>query len=264
MTEIVGIFLLRNEDIFVERSVLNVLEFCDRIIVAENYSSDNTWSILQSLSKKHPKIELSQIRDVGQSHDLIAGLAGKNVWVFGVDGDEIYDPDGLKRFRRTLLSGIYDDWWSIFGNVLNVTDLSPSYEKASGYLAPPCRSITKLYNFNALESWDGPCPERLHGGTPVFRSGYHAGLRLDLHSEVPWKQSDFRCLHTCFIRRSSREAGANGRVNPAELNAQDWLARLGTRLRNAVRRNSVSDWKREKYMRGDQVTLDIGVFFPDA
>lgn len=264
MKEIVGIFLLRNEDIFVERSVLNVLEFCDRVIVAENYSSDNTWSILQSLSRRHSKIELSRIRHIAQSHDLIAELAGKSIWVFGVDGDEIYDPEGLKRFRHTLLSGIYDDWWSIFGNVLNVTDLSPSYEKANGYLAPPCRSITKLYNFGALQSWDGPCPERLHGGTPIFRTGYHAGLRLDLHSETSWDQSDFRCLHTCFIRRSSRELGVNGRVNPAELNAQGWLARLVTRLRKTLRRNSISGWKREKYMRGEQVTLDAMPFFPDA
>jgi len=262
--EIVGIFLLRNEDIFVERSVLNVLGFCDRIIIADNYSSDNTWSILQSLSEKHSKIELFQIRHTGQSHDLIAGLAGKNVWIFGVDGDEIYDPEGLKRFRHTLLSGAYDEWWSIFGNVLNVIELDSSYDKASGYLAPPCRSVTKLYNFSALQSWDGPCPERLHGGRPVFRSGFHAGLRLDLHSETPWDQSDFRCLHTCFLRRSSKELGASGRVNPAELIAQGWVARLVTRLRNTVRRNSVSDWKRQKYMRGEQVTLEVAMFFPDA
>lgn len=264
MTEIVGIFLVRNEDIFVERSVLNVLGFCDRIIIADNFSSDNTWSILQSLSKKYSKIELFQIRHIGQSHDLIAGLAGTNTWIFGVDGDEIYDPEGLKRFRHTLLSGVYDGWWSIFGNVLNVTDLSLPYDKASGYLAPPCRSVTKLYNFSALYSWDGPCPERLHGGTPVFRSGFHAGLRLDLQNETPWNQSSYRCLHTCFMRRSSKELGANGRVNPAELIAQGWAARLGTRLRNAVRRNSVSDWKRQKYMRGEQVTLDVATFFPDA
>ena len=97
MTEIVGIFLLRNEDVFVERSVLNVVEFCDRIIIADNFSNDNTWPILQSLAKEYPKIDLFQIRQIPQSHDLIAGLAGKDVWVFGVDGDEIYDPDEIGR-----------------------------------------------------------------------------------------------------------------------------------------------------------------------
>ena len=28
-----------------------------------------------------------------------------NTWMFGVDGDELYDPIGLKKFRNELLSG---------------------------------------------------------------------------------------------------------------------------------------------------------------
>lgn len=264
MTEIVGIFLLHNEDIFVERCIRNVLDFCDRILVADNYSTDDTWPILQSLSQELPKIETWRIRHPRESHDLIADLAGRDVWLFGVDGDEIYDPEGLKRFRHTLLSGVYDSWWTVFGNVLNVTEIDTSLEYASGYLAPPSRSISKLYNFKLLKSWDGSCPERLHGGTPVFRSGHDAGQRLELHRDTNWGQADFRCLHTCFVRRSSKDTSIDGRFNPAELNAQGWAARMGNRLLKAVRRDRISEWKRKKYMRGEKVTLDVRSFFPEA
>ena len=50
--KIVGIVLVKNEDIYIERVLLNILEFCDEIIVADNISSDRTGSIIKDLQKQ--------------------------------------------------------------------------------------------------------------------------------------------------------------------------------------------------------------------
>ena len=263
MTSITGIALLHNEDVHVDRSLRNVAGFCDRIIVADNKSNDGTWDILCSLASEYPHIELHRIDDTGESHDLIAPLAGSDAWVFGIDGDEIYDPEGLLRFRKRLLSGQYDDWWAIFGNVLNVVDIDRRHGHASGYLAPPCRSITKLYNFKAIERWEGPSPERLHGGHRVFRPGHDESRRLDLHLRTSWDEAELRCLHMCFMHRSSKDKQKGGRVNPAELHARGRLGRWLDRLPGRSGTARHSQWKLEKYQRGDRVTVDIDAFFPE-
>jgi len=260
--QIVGIFLVKNEDIFFEQAVLNVLDFCDRILIADNYSTDRTWDLAQKLVEANAKIECHRITRTHDSHEMIKHYAGTNTWVFGVDGDEIYDPEGLKELRRELLKGRYDDWWVLFGNVLNCTSLDPNRLKASGYLAPPCRSMTKLYNFKAVSSWEGPCLERMLGGTPVFKQGFAASLRLDLHEQIPWEQSFYRCLHTCFLRRSSLEpTRGKDRPNPVELAGRNRWDKLGLGFLRTLIRGKKNSWKKEKYLRGDLVTFDVSSFF---
>ncbi len=260
--QIVGICLVRNEDVYVERAVRNVLDFCDRVLVADHGSRDRTWEIVQGLAAHHDKIECRRIRRTGDSHTWIQPFAGTRTWVFGVDGDEIYDPVGLARFRETLLGGELDRWWVVFGNVLNCMTIDRERNEATGYLAPPCRSMTKLYNFHAISRWDGPCLERLHGGTPVFREGFDASLRLNLHEQASWDESAYRCLHTCFLRRSSRDREGRDRPNLMDLAARGFLERI--RLGFPWRRGPAAPgkWKREKYMRGELVSKDASAFFP--
>lgn len=263
MTQIIGIFLVRNEDLFIERAVCNVLDFCDRVLIADNQSTDRTWDIVQTLALENGKIECRRIRRTGDSHELIRDYAGTATWVFGVDGDEIYDPGGLGRFRERLVRGDFDRWWTIFGNVLNCTELDLEKGAARGYLAPPSRSMTKLYNFNAITRWEGECIERLHDGTPVFRPDYGPELRLDLYKEADWGGSEFRCLHTCFLRRSSLDpADGRERLNIMDLAARGRLERWTFGLVGGKDRTSRAGWKREKYMRGGLVTADVSDFFP--
>ncbi len=256
ISRIVGIVLVRNEDIFVERAVRNIIEFCDHIIVADNYSKDKTWDIVTRLADQESKIECHRIRRTSDSHDLIKDYAGTDTWVFGVDGDEIYDPKRLKAFREQILDGTYDDWWVIFGNVLNCASLELDKGEATGYLAPPCRSITKLYNFAAIDAWEGACRERLHGGNIRFHSGYDASLRRNLLEEVEWDNSDFRCLHTCFLQRSSLEAGDGG----FRLNIMDRAAVPRWRRKLGLNKQYVP-WKLRKYKRGELTRVDSTVFF---
>ncbi len=145
--EIVGIVVVKNEDLYVERAVRNVIDFCDHIIIADNYSEDHTHEIVRSLAEKYPKISLCRIKKLTEAHPLIERYAGTNTWLFGVDGDEIYDPDGLTKMRRRLHQGALADQWVIFGNVLHCTKIDPIRKKAKGYMAPPSRPMTKLYIF---------------------------------------------------------------------------------------------------------------------
>src|SRR5438552_1230973 len=100
---VVGIVLVRNEDVFVEQAVRNVAAFCDRIHAVDHVSTDGTWDILQSLARKYPHLDARRSHHAGESHALLEPYAGTKTWVFGVDGDELYDPTRLERFREELL-----------------------------------------------------------------------------------------------------------------------------------------------------------------
>lgn len=249
--------LVRNEDRFVGWAVRSAIDFCDEFLVCDHGSTDATPDILARLAGEFaPKLRVHRIRHSGESHRLIQPYAGTDTWVFGVDGDEIYDPAGLARLRARLEAGEFAGSWALFGNVLNVRRLDPAAGRAEGHLAPPCRSMTKLYNFAAITAWTGRIVERLHGGRIDFRPGFDATLRRALHDEAAWPAADFRCLHLCFLPRSSREASsAAPRPNIMDRHALT----AGKILRRLLGRPPV-DWKEQKYARGPLVSEDITAF----
>ena len=259
---IVAVVLIRNEDLFIERVIRNVLEFCDRIHVADNRSTDGTGAIVRRLAAEHPKVEYRVVDHTSESHDMIAGYAGTPTWVMGVDGDEVYDPARLGRLRPELLAGRYDGAFKLLGNVLNVRRLDRGRQLAYGYLAPPCRSMVKLYNFNAIEAWPPPCPERLHGGVVTYRPGYGDHSARLLHHELDWDQTPLRCLHLCFSHRSSLDLQRGERVRIRKgvgeaklrgVNLRSWLFSL-------LGWEDVPYYKRRYYMRGPIVEKDIRAF----
>ncbi|RWX49377.1 Glycosyl transferase family 2 [Candidatus Electrothrix marina] len=264
--KIIGIVLVKNEELYIERVLNNIKDFCDEIIVADNLSSDQTPDRVQALQNDNPTIIYHRIRCPSASHELIRKYCGKNVWIFGVDGDELYDPKGLKKLRGALLRGDYDDRWMILGNVLNAIEVTFEKKFARGYLAPPCRSMTKLYNFAAIDAWSGYCSERLHGGQIVFRPGFSHTDRFYMYKEVEWQNSCFRCLHLCFIPRSNKEQHVSGelviRKNIADRLSEGMVTRCVSRVKKLLGVTQKSPWKREKYMQGELVTCDISSFLP--
>jgi hypothetical protein len=261
---IVGIVLVRNEDRFLGQVLWNVRRFCDRMIIADDRSRDRTEQIARQFCVDHPHAVYHRIDDPARSHDLIKPYAGRKVWLFGVDGDELYEADRLAALRERLLSGSYDHCWMLLGNALNCFELDRTNNTARGYLAPPCRSMTKLYNFNAIVSWEGDCTERLHGGQPLFKPGFGPEMRCDLYQEVSWEASIFRCLHLCFLPRTSREKKRGGqltiRKNIADRVSEDLITRIGSEIRRCLGFQELSPLKREKYMRGEPVKKTIGLF----
>jgi hypothetical protein len=261
---IVGVMLVRNEDEFVEQALRNVAPFCDRFHVADNMSTEGTWDAIGRVAADFDHVEPVRIRRTGDSHALVECYAGTDTWVFGVDGDELYDPAGLAAFRQQLLDGAHREWFSLKSNVLNVVELDDGRRTASGYLSPPSRSITKLFNFAALESWTRCYRQYMHDGEIAFRPGYDRESIGVLSDRYVWEESPLRCLHVCFLRRSSLdppEAAGHGRLSPIELGGKrrSRLTSLVDRLRPAP---PPSPWKDEKYRQGELVTKDATPFFP--
>lgn len=263
---IVGIVLVHNEDLFVERAIRNVAEFCDRIHAVDHVSSDGTWDILRALERQYDHLDAHRVHHARDSHRLVEPYAGTNTWVFGVDGDELYDPVRLGEFRSQLLDGAHSNAFKVASNVLNCVGLDRDAELASGHLSPPSRSITKLYNFNAIDAWAGDDSERLHGGRISFRPGYDERSVENIGESLSWDETPLRCLHVCFLRRSSSDPEPSGppagRPILEETAMQDRSWRGGLkRLVRGRRPPEMSDWKNEKYLRGDLVTVDATPFF---
>ena len=272
MPRVVGSTLVRNEDVFVEQAIRNAAAFCDRIHAVDHFSSDSTWEILQELAGEYDHLDVRRARHARVSHEVLDPYVGTDTWVLRVDGDELYDPDGLGRLRRELDEGGHRHVFRVLGNVVHAVEIDHENGTASGYLSPPSRPISALYNLGALESWTG-CPERLHAGTPVFRVGYEWKSVEPLYEHFGWDESRLRCLHACFLRRSSLDADDAVRHNLGELGAYRRGA-LGTAervVRRVARRPSGdprqvamrvagSGWKQEKYRRGEIVTVDASPF----
>lgn len=216
MYKIIGLFLVKNEDVYIEQAILNVIDFCDKIIVEDNHSEDNTFSILENLAAIHPKIKISRIDNPLDSHRHIAKYYGTNTWIFGVDGDELYDKKGLVGLRQDLQNGKYNDQWILFGNILHCIEVDRKEGTAQGYLCPPSKSMTKLYNFSIIDEWS-EITQRLHG-FPDFKEGFHDQLRYPLYEEFVWENSPFRCLHAAFVKRSSLDKRPSGRITISEKN----------------------------------------------
>jgi hypothetical protein len=258
---IVGLTLVRDEDLFVEQAIRNVFDFCDEVIALEHRSIDGTPAILDRLATENPKLRVHRISDVGESHEFVAGYAGRPVWVVGFDGDQLFDPIGLAALRPRLLDGELDACWSVVGRGFNCLDVDPAGGTARGYHAPPSRGTPKLFNFGAIEAWEGPTRERLHGGTIRFRSGYGEGSRSDDLQRLPWEETPLRWLHVCFVARSSRRTETT-RLNPAELAARHAVhQRLRSGAARLLRRPT---GKVEAYSRGPIASIDARVFLSPA
>lgn len=263
--QIIGIFLVRNEERFFNQVIANTIGFCDRLIIADNRSTDDTPEIARRWAERNPRVSLHTVDHPAQAHALVKEYFNTPTWMFAVDGDEIYDPDGLARFRKDLLAGRHDEGWLLLGNVLNCIEIDTAARVARGYLAPPCRSMTKLYNFGAIRDWTGVETERMLGGTINFKPGWNESCRIKIHEHYSWEDSPYRCLHACFLPRSRQDQrGTNGLVsrwNPVELQTRG-LKRAFLRVaKRLIGRAPSSTWKQDKYMRGALVSKDVTSFF---
>jgi hypothetical protein len=250
--QVVGLSLVRNEERFVERVLRNALALCDKVLVADHGSRDATPRILAALGAEDARIEVHAVASPAAAQELVSPLVGGDLWVFGVDGDEVYDPKRLAELRRTLLAGELDDWFSISANAVHCVELDLEAGRARGYSAPPARGLTKLYNFAALDGWGGPVPERLHGGSMRFKRGFDGSRRNQELFEQGWERSPLRCLHMCFLRRSSLDPTEGPRPNPLDVGER----RLLDRLRRRTPRKVMG------YAKGELVTVPTTPFFP--
>jgi len=259
---VVAIVLLHDEDVYAEQVVRNVAGFCERVHVADHASTDGTWEIVSGLAAELDNVEALRISHAARSHDLVLPYVATDTWVLSPDGDELFDPAGLRRLRAELEAGRYDESFRLFPAMLHCVAVNPAAMTATGYLAPPALSGPKLFNFAALESWDRVYRERLHEGEPVFRKGWSWQSVARLDEAYEWDESPFRVLHACFVPRSSHDsAGEHVRLNIAEANT--YRRDLRGRVERLVRGRGgpkAPSWKLEKYQRGPLVTKDASAF----
>ncbi len=268
--EIIGISLVRNEEHFVAWALMNAIGFCDRVLVLDNGSTDATPEILHAIASRHPKVEIHQIDDAYDTHRYVEPLVGTSTWIFRIDGDEIHDPVGLSRLRKGILAGDFDAYWSISGHMLHVTGVDAERNVAYGYQQPAAPSGISCFNLEAMARWHPGRHERLHGHKRIeFRPGYSPEQTLRIWEREPWSEACLRCLHLCFMPRSSHdvlprdESEPVGRANPSE------IRKSGSRwrqLRNAVMRRLDPgygvrrNYKLRHYAKGDVTALDISSF----
>ncbi len=80
-----GSLLVRNEDVFVERAIRNIVTFCDRIYVFDHLSNDRTPDILRALAREFDHVELERSPRTTDSHrplerSMRAPRPGRSVW----------------------------------------------------------------------------------------------------------------------------------------------------------------------------------------
>jgi glycosyltransferase involved in cell wall biosynthesis len=258
---------VRNEDVFVERAIRNIERFCDRILVVDHVSTDRTPEILSDLTKELDHLVVRRDSNSAAAHRMLESFAGTQTWVLRVDGDELYDPAGLARTRRLVDEGAFAAAFRVQCNVLHCDELGDD-GLAHGYLSPPGRPITALYNFGALNSWRGAA-DRLMGGDVRFRDGYTWNTVDTLQERHSFDESPLRYIHTCFLRRSSVDPeGGGARPSLGELGAYrrgrlgSLLHRLRPTVDSKVREIHArgSTWKDDKYRRGPRVEVDATPF----
>ena len=127
---------------------------------------------------------------------------------------------------------------------------------------------------NLTDRADGPgqgsFPSINDGGDVSFRKGYGNSIRLCLHETLSWEEAKFRCLHLCFLQRSSIQKKRRGqflpRPNPADIMTRSLAQRILSSLRGlfGIPEQGKAEWKIEKFTRGELVEKDVSAFFPSS
>ncbi len=263
MNQILGVMLVKNEEFFISWSLMNIVDFCDHIIVLDNCSTDRTYQIAECISTLQKNVEVIVVRNANDTQKFLVDYFGTQTWVFGVDGDEIHDPVALGKLKTRLQKSEFDQYWAISSIYCHVTNIDFGRSIARGYSSPEAKAGLKLYNFNAIDNWisNWRKRERLHGPGKRFRPGYSEEHIYDFSIHESWQTTDFRCLHLCFFPRTLKEAKniyshtTYKRKNPAESRILRKLTRNIERL-NPRR----LDYRQKRYARGSIDSFDIKNF----
>jgi putative glycosyltransferase len=148
---------------------INIISY--EIIIVDDDSTDNTYEILKSVSKKQNKIKLIKLnKNYGQSYALITGFQkAEGDFIFTLDSDLEEDPKELSRFYNHLISNNLDDVYgytkrrkggllqNLTGNLFYfLTNLFNNSKKKINFYVTSMRLFTKKINknFNSINDKD--------------------------------------------------------------------------------------------------------------
>lgn len=193
MAAIIGLMMVKNEDIYLKRAIRCIKDFCDEIIVIDTGSTDGTIDIA-----KREGVSLHIEHDLTKTHQFVERHAGDNVWIFGVDGDEIYDPAGLERLKPNIKKNYYNYAYQLQGHYIHALDIAGN--EVTGHMGPPSHTPGKLYNMRNIHSWPSDGKHILFLSRPMDYSWKKMRPAPDT-----WELTPMRCVHTRFLRRSTKE-----------------------------------------------------------
>ena len=209
---IVGIVLVRNEDVFLEQAIRNVAGFCDRIHAVDHVSTDGTWEVLcSSSSASYDHLDVRRARARGRLARAGRALRGHGDVGVRCRRRRAVRPGAARglsrraarrartatssRSPRTSLNCVALDREARYRHRLPLAALAVDHEALQ-------------LRRDRVVGGDGA--ERLHGGTIVFRDGYDESAVDNIGERLSWDETPLRCLHACFLRRSSGDPEAHG------------------------------------------------------
>jgi len=252
MPRIHGISILQNEEYYCALAIENAMALCDELLILENNSTDRTREICMRMVNRHQgKVRMETLDDLNQSHEYCRRHAGTDAWVFGVDGDEIYDPIGLAALRVRIMRGDFAGFWRVRANYLHACALWIGYDPrtrgmspyAEGWLGPPSHQVSKLYNMAIIDDWP------MDQGRAIFQPKRkkwkkgHRDRRHDVFEQYAWAESYFRCLHLRFLPRTPGEEKEDLVENP--------------RHNMSVKIRDKAETTRAAYRQGDYVSCSV-------
>lgn len=199
MSKIVAHTLVKNEQRWIWYVLMSVLDFVDEIMVWDTGSTDDTVSVVKSISS--PKIKLRQIKvSSPEDHTAARNAMLKDTradWLLVLDGDEIWWSKSLKGCLSVIednlgLSALISPFINVVGDIYHVQHSSSSHYSIKGHQG--------AYNLRFINL---KIPG-LHVGNPHGRQEYRDENEIPIQ-KFPDEQvcyADYPYLHTTHLLRS--------------------------------------------------------------
>ena len=232
-------------------------------------STDGTPAILGELAGALDHIEVTRLSHSAESHRLIEPFAGTATWILAVDGDELYDPERLSSGHSSRPG---------CSTTSSGSDRPASLRRARR-VAWDCSWLPVATGAAAARPTELRCDpllaERPLAAAPRRRRRVSRRLLVEelasSRNGAGWEASPFRDL-TCAssgvrasTARTPRRAGRTSARRRVSVGAGSPDERLARRLRSGPRsEGDRSEWKAEKYRRGERVIVDVSSFFGEV
>lgn len=105
---IIGALRVKDENRWIERAIRSILPLCDRVVVFDDNSTDNTVELCRLTPKteviRSPFNGLDEQRDKNRLLDEVMGYRPE--WIIMIDGDEMLAPGAAEQLRAAMRPGI--------------------------------------------------------------------------------------------------------------------------------------------------------------
>lgn len=159
----IGLLRVKNESRWIERSVRSILPLCDRVLVMDDHSTDETARICGALPNVEvfasPFTGLNECRD----KNWLLDKARNADWIVMIDGDEMLMPGRVETLRDAMLTG---DALSISMRILYLWDAEDKVRIDGVYGEYRRHSAFRPKNHIFTSSTDGG----FHCGNVPFRA----------------------------------------------------------------------------------------------